>query len=1019
MAFDEDQFQTFSDQIDEILGGMAEENAESIEGSTNRMEDAMSALVDNTRSQMEELSGSVQSAMDVELVGSNVPQVNVDAGPAQGVMSQLNESLQALSQRGDITQERLLGISSLFEDFIGSMEEVRQGAVEGEVSIEEATNNIDNLTETLGQDIREKIGGELENAGEIAEQLNIIAGSAADKVTGAVNSLERASNLDMPEEEWSAALQQFGQAGSMATQLVEQSGRMRQGFQKVVEVISGPTGLVTALNVGTLGALVAIGALVGTLADGLGASMEAARGVRDEMGITRDRMQEVQALANRQSQAFRQAGLEASAAADVITTLDERFGRVQNATSAMEGDIDAITRRSANMAGRLGISAERATELQAAFTEVAHSVGGSANDAMTLAAGLSDAVGVNAQAVMEDVASSSEELSTFASGSAESIARAAVEARALGTSLDSVVDFQEQALNDITGTVQAFQQANLMAGTHLNATSLIQASYQGTKETVSELRDQVSSIGNVMEMGPLRRQALEDALGMSTAEIRRMQVAEKTLGEMGTRTQDMMDAIESGDLTFSDVLKARESSDAVEQVTREFNKLGGVFIEKLGPPLLDFAQTALPLLTDTIRFLTPFVEGLATGFKLLISPFDTLSELFGQAESDVSGFEASIGSVLGLIVGVPAAIGTATLAFRGLGSAIGSLTSTLGGAIPGMGSFFSTTVEGGEAVAEASDTISDGAGKMTSSWSKFTDAIDLRTAGAISALMLSLATSVYILSEAAQQFAEVPTDALYATAGALGAMTIAGGAIIAISSAMSASAPVIAAGAGLLIAFASGVYILASASQVFSKALQGLVPVWESFVSGLNDIQGINLFSIAGGLTALLGAFSALGYAAPLALVGAGVAATLTSSLSGLAEIAPGVESTAKAVSTLASSMAMLDKIDISGVSDELSQISNQDLGNLSVQVDTDAATPNVRGVNTGATAEGGAAGQGGAGGGEAVGLNDVVSVLKRILNDQQRLNEALARGDIGIYLNNRKVNKELSRDSVSNLVSG
>lgn len=1017
MALDEDQFQSFTDQIDGILRGMAEENTEAVEGSTNRMEESMSSLVENTQQQMNELSGSMQSAaVQLETLGS-APQVNVEAGPAEGVVSQLNESLQALSERGDITQENLFGISQMFEEFMGSLNEVKQEAVEGTVTIEEATGGIGDLVSEFGDQISEHISGRLEDATEIAEQLEILAGSAADRVSGTVNSLDRASNLEMPEEEWTTALSEFGQAGAVASDLVDQAGRLRAGFQKVVNVIRGPTGLVTALNVGTLGALVAIGALVSTLTDGLGNALDAGRKVRNEMGITRNRMREIQALTNRQVEDFRRAGLSAEAVADVYVTLDEKFGSIQAATASIEGNLEEITSRSAAMAGRLGISAERATEIQAAFSEIEHLAGGSANNAIMLATGLSEAVGVNAQAVMEDVASNTEEIATFASGSAESIARAAVEARALGTNLGEVVQFQDKALNDITGTVQQFQQANLLAGTHLDATSLIQASYQGTQATVSELRNQISSIGDIMEMNPFQRQALEQALGMPASQIRRMQIAEETLGDMGSRTEEMMAAIESGEMTFTDVLKAREGADAVEQVSREFSKLGGVFIEELGPPLLDFAQTTLPLITDLVRVLTPFVEGLATGFQLLIAPIDTLSGMFGQAEGKAQGFEASFGSVLGLIVGIPAAIGTASLAIRGLTGIVGSLTSTLGGAIPGMTSFFSTTMEGGQAVSQASQTMSQGASKMTSSWTGFLDAIDLRTAGAISALMLSLAGSVFILAEAAERFANVPADALAATAGALVGMTAAGAAIIAVSSAMSASAPVIAAGAGLLIAFAGGMWILAEAAQGFSQALQGLVPVWESFVGGLAQMQGINLFSIAGGLGAMFGAFSAMGAAAPLALVGVGVASQMVSQLSQIAEIAPGLETAASAITSLAGSMALLEDIDVGNVAEELSQVANQDVGNLAVQLDTDAATPEVRGLNAGAGAE--ATGGGTTGSGENVNANDVVDLLKKILQDQREFNEALARGDIGIYLNNRKLNKELTRDSVSNLVNG
>ena len=115
----------------------------------------------------------------------------------------------------------------------------------------------------------------------------------------------------------------------------------------------------------------------------------------------------------------------------------------------------------------LGLSADEGANLFGVLMQTANL---SAQQAEKLTEGtfqLARAAGVAPQQVMKDIAGSAETIADFTTGSADNIGRAAVQARALGVSLDTtakvakgLLDFESSITNEIEASVLIGRQLN-------------------------------------------------------------------------------------------------------------------------------------------------------------------------------------------------------------------------------------------------------------------------------------------------------------------------------------------------------------------------------------------------------------------------------------------------------------------------------------------------------------------------------------------------------------------------------
>ena len=202
---------------------------------------------------------------------------------------------------------------------------------------------------------------------------------------------------------------------------------------------------------------------------------------------------------------------------------------------------------------------------------------------------LAAAAGVDAPSVLRDLANASEEFAGFTKDGGDNIASAAVQARALGTTLSTTAKIAEGLL-DFESSIAKEIEASVLIGRQLNLQKAREAALTGDIEgAMKEVVTQMGSEAEFNNLNVLQRKALADSIGVSTAEL------SKFVGE-----SDKADAAGKNiGRSFTDILGKDAVSDLTE-LTGQFNILGA-----------SLAKTFGPLLMSLLKVINPFVKGLA------------------------------------------------------------------------------------------------------------------------------------------------------------------------------------------------------------------------------------------------------------------------------------------------------------------------------------------------------------------------------------------------------------------------
>lgn len=1093
MALDEEQFGTFMDRVDQTQRNI-EITQDEVDSSTSKMADSVSSSISNFAEEavttigerlqsqeleleqfgtvmLEDLEGRLNEQVSAAGESVNETVLNELQGQLSSIFNETSNVIEKLQNTSSVTTEQVGSVVTSFEglnqQLIGTLSKLS----EGEQTLEQTKTKIEEAVAGFQEGVEVNLQGDI-----ATEQINELKGAAKvinDKFKDVAKTQQNVGQAGFNTDKLKESSSELARAareiegafpGADAIAQVNQSVEtLGTTFNTVTTAINGSTVAMTALRVAALGGLVAITAAIGPVIASFTQLESAAQQFQEQTGFARDRTMELQDTLAGAGEEIIQAGGSIEGATEAITVLDEQFGSIEAATQIIGLNTEQIARRSAQISSRLGVSQEAAAELQGAFAEIEAFAGGSAEDAMTVATGLAEARGVAPQAVMEDIKESTEGLAQFSQQSTEAIAEAAVKARELGISLSDVTDLQEQFLSDINGTIQGFQQANLVAGTQLDSVSLIQAAYEGTGETVNELREQLTGMADIGQMDFFQRRALSEAFGMSPGELSRMQEVEQTLQKVDGDAAAIREKVAEGELSFADAMDAREGRTALQRLNDQLESIAlGVsdevlpslnrFIEENGPALVDMAKgitTSLTTMLDVLLSVGDFMEDVGDKISFVTGKFAQLTGMADDTSQSAKKAGLNMSSLVGTVMGVGfvAKIGKMAANFSGLSSILGKIT-------PSFDLFSSTVKNTGGAVANST-------GKMTSALS------NLKTVGGVVAILGALAGSVFVLSEAAQRFDEVGWPAIQKMGVALGMIVgvaaAATAGITIFSGAIASASPAIFTAALALGALAGAVFVASEAAQGFAQAfktvsegMQNLVPVIQevgnaiktafqgltgfvgSIFTGIVDVlqQDVSKMGLlAAGVSALaiaIGQLSAAG-------LGAGIISTLfggdvTGQLQTLSNLATPLQTVAQSVSVLASSLQSLQDIDISAV---VSQLSELDAAGATVQVEevrtvTEQRNRQIEQQRQGVAAQQQAQVEPAAGAAPEVrtiespqpqqqqtargqqqqqqSFDTIESLLQQLVNSQRAFNEAIRNEGIRVDLDSRKVNKELTR---------
>jgi len=291
---------------------------------------------------------------------------------------------------------------------------------------------------------------------------------------------------------------------------------------------------------------------------------------------------------------------------------------------------------------------------------------------------------VNEKDVLREVSKASASLKLTLGGSAEAVAKAAVQAKQFGLNLEQAEKIS-QSLLQFESSIENELSAELLTGKELNFEKARSLALEGkTAEAAAEIAKQVGSSADFAKMNVLQQEAIAKAAGMERDELAQSLIDKEALAKIGVKDaaaarekykelRKTMSAQEAAKALGDEALATQYEQQSVQQrFTQATEKLKEVFISLAEPilaivsPLANLVGSVLPLINILLQ---PIVFAFQTIGSALSSIFTWLSESKGVLAS-ILGIATLVGVAMNysaISAGVIAAKEQLILTYQGKG----------------------------------------------------------------------------------------------------------------------------------------------------------------------------------------------------------------------------------------------------------------------------------------------------------------------------------------------------------------
>lgn len=294
----------------------------------------------------------------------------------------------------------------------------------------------------------------------------------------------------------------------------------------------------------------------------------------------------------------------------------------------------------------LGLSNEEGTKLLGTLMQVSGMSFDTAQNFSKQVALLADIEGVSPTTVMRDIAKSSQTFAKFTSMTPDALAKAAIQATKLGTSLDNIATSMEGMLN-FQDSLNAEIEASIMLGRNVNLQKARELALAGEAEAFAvEITKQVGSQSEFEKMNVLQRQSLAKALGMNVEQLAKMVTNQDKVRTIGDAIAEQ-DGLEK--------MIGRNAMDGMAAIVADLKRVGAELVISIGPMVANVAG-GIASFTKSLsesKVLIPAITalmGAMLGKSVLNFAFSIATMLGKQA-----AFMGPLG--IGFALGIPAIVG--------------------------------------------------------------------------------------------------------------------------------------------------------------------------------------------------------------------------------------------------------------------------------------------------------------------------------------------------------------------------
>jgi hypothetical protein len=341
-----------------------------------------------------------------------------------------------------------------------------------------------------------------------------------------------------------------------------------------------------------------IGALVAAALVSFTELEEAAGKFRQETGLTKSQTKDISNQVRQIRAEFAGLGIEAKDVYDTAAALTAEFSDSSKFSKAVVANITLLNKQ-------FEISQKDAAAVNMVFQSMAGLSAETAQSASQQVAEMANLAGVAPSKVFNDIAESAESTYTYFKGDVSLIAKQAIEARRLGTTLKDVLKTTEDLLDFENGIEKELVAATFVGG-QFNLSQARALAYAGKNvEAQKEILRQVERSGKFADQDMFTKKVLADAAGMTVEQLTKQLLIQKRLGNLSeAEKKRVTDAMDKGlDITSmsEDQLAAKtqqltKEQEIADKVTQMENSFKGI-VASLGEGLLPLMEGLAPLVT--------------------------------------------------------------------------------------------------------------------------------------------------------------------------------------------------------------------------------------------------------------------------------------------------------------------------------------------------------------------------------------------------------------------------------------
>jgi len=341
-----------------------------------------------------------------------------------------------------------------------------------------------------------------------------------------------------------------------------------------------------------------IGALVAAALVSFTELEEASGKFRQETGLTKSQTKDISNQVRQIRAEFAGLGIEAKDVYDTAAALTAEFSDSSKFSKAVVANITLLNKQ-------FEISQKDAAAVNMVFQSMAGLSAETAQSASQQVAEMANLVGVAPSKVFNDIAESAEATYTYFKGDVSLIAKQAIEARRLGTTLKDVLKTTEDLLDFENGIEKELVAATFVGG-QFNLSQARALAYAGKNvEAQKEILRQVERSGKFADQDMFTKKVLADAAGMTVEQLTKQLLIQKRLGNLSeAEKKRVTDAMDKGlDITSmsEDQLAAKtqqltKEQEIADKVTQMENSFKGI-VASLGEGLVPLMEGLAPLVT--------------------------------------------------------------------------------------------------------------------------------------------------------------------------------------------------------------------------------------------------------------------------------------------------------------------------------------------------------------------------------------------------------------------------------------